>query len=245
MRAQGKIPAWLQGLSGAICAQAGYYTSNNAKTDYNSPIDIKEAWNECGRTGALARTARTAGSRSSASSITRSRTKAACFPLKEQPLGFPPTDPAKVRDPALPARHAGDPRRLGALLQSHDAAGRPDRRQAQGPGGGRTGRQHDRLLLLRQRRRAAAQQTVPAGERHARAADRLFPAEVASPRARRAGLADQEPVQLRRLRADGAVAGRREDPRLHAGPRLCRAGQGASRTSSSSAPATGWTNATT
>ena len=44
MRAQGKIPSWLKGFP-AYLREAGYYTSNNAKTDYNSPINIKEAWN--------------------------------------------------------------------------------------------------------------------------------------------------------------------------------------------------------
>jgi arylsulfatase A-like enzyme len=47
MRAQGKIPAWLKGFPAHLRA-AGYYTSNNAKTDYNAPISIKEAWNACG-----------------------------------------------------------------------------------------------------------------------------------------------------------------------------------------------------
>jgi len=48
MRAQGKIPSWLKGFP-AYLRTAGYYTSNNAKTDYNSPIDIKEAWNACSK----------------------------------------------------------------------------------------------------------------------------------------------------------------------------------------------------
>jgi arylsulfatase A-like enzyme len=48
MRAQGKIPAWLKGFPAYLRA-AGYYTSNNAKTDYNAPIGIKEAWDACGK----------------------------------------------------------------------------------------------------------------------------------------------------------------------------------------------------
>ena len=48
MRASGKIPAWLKGFPSYL-RSAGYYTSNNAKTDYNSPISVKEAWNECGK----------------------------------------------------------------------------------------------------------------------------------------------------------------------------------------------------
>ncbi|MCX6878096.1 MAG: sulfatase-like hydrolase/transferase [Verrucomicrobia bacterium] len=48
MRAQGKIPPWLKGFPAYLRA-AGYYTSNNAKTDYNAPINVKEAWNACGK----------------------------------------------------------------------------------------------------------------------------------------------------------------------------------------------------
>ncbi len=48
MRAQGKIPSWLKGFP-TYLRMAGYYTSNNAKTDYNSPISVPEAWNECGK----------------------------------------------------------------------------------------------------------------------------------------------------------------------------------------------------
>lgn len=47
MRAQGKIPPWLKGFP-AYLREAGYFTANNAKTDYNSPIKIKEAWDLCG-----------------------------------------------------------------------------------------------------------------------------------------------------------------------------------------------------
>ena len=50
--------------------------------------------------------------------------------------------------------------------------------------------------------------------------------------------------ELRGFRAHRALAGRREDPGLHAGPRVRRAAR-RRRTSSSSARATAWTNATT
>ena len=45
MRAQGKIPTWLKGFP-ALLREAGYYATNNAKTDYNSPVNIKQAWDE-------------------------------------------------------------------------------------------------------------------------------------------------------------------------------------------------------
>ncbi len=37
MRASGKIPSWLTGFPKYL-KEAGYYTSNNSKTDYNSPL---------------------------------------------------------------------------------------------------------------------------------------------------------------------------------------------------------------
>ena len=45
MRAQGKIPAFLRGFP-AYLREAGYYCTNNSKTDYNAPINIKDAWDE-------------------------------------------------------------------------------------------------------------------------------------------------------------------------------------------------------
>lgn len=48
MRAQGNIPSWLKGFPAYLRA-AGYFTTNNTKTDYNAPINVKEAWNACDR----------------------------------------------------------------------------------------------------------------------------------------------------------------------------------------------------
>jgi arylsulfatase A-like enzyme len=45
MRAQGKMPANLRGFP-AYLRDAGYYCTNNAKTDYNAPIDMKDTWDE-------------------------------------------------------------------------------------------------------------------------------------------------------------------------------------------------------
>ncbi|MCY2950608.1 MAG: sulfatase-like hydrolase/transferase [Planctomycetota bacterium] len=45
MRAAGKIPGWMRGF-GAYLREAGYYCTNNAKTDYNGPIKMKDAWDE-------------------------------------------------------------------------------------------------------------------------------------------------------------------------------------------------------
>ena len=48
MRAQGKMPSGVRGFP-AYLREAGYYCTNNAKTDYNAPINIKDAWDECSK----------------------------------------------------------------------------------------------------------------------------------------------------------------------------------------------------
>ncbi len=48
MRAQGKMPPGLRGFPGYL-RDAGYYCTNNAKTDYNAPIDITATWDESSR----------------------------------------------------------------------------------------------------------------------------------------------------------------------------------------------------
>lgn len=96
MRAQGKIPAWLKGFP-AYLREAGYYTTNNAKTDYNAPIRIQDAWNASGRD---AHWRKRAAGQPFFSVFNHEVTHESClFPEKEQPLDFPPTDPADVRIP--------------------------------------------------------------------------------------------------------------------------------------------------
>jgi len=48
MRAQGRIPAFLRGFP-AYLRDAGYYCTNNSKTDYNAPINMKDTWDESSR----------------------------------------------------------------------------------------------------------------------------------------------------------------------------------------------------
>ena len=92
MRAQGHIPSWLKGFPAYLRA-AGYYTSNNAKTDYNSPIDVKEAWNEC---GGKAHWRKRAPGQPFFSVFNHEVTHESClFPENEEPT----VDPAKVRVP--------------------------------------------------------------------------------------------------------------------------------------------------
>src|SRR5258706_3165651 len=97
MRAQGKIPSWLKGFPARL-REAGYYTSNNAKTDYNSPINIREAWNECDKQAHYRK--RADPQQPFFSVFNHEVTHESClFPERELPLNFPPMDPAKVRIP--------------------------------------------------------------------------------------------------------------------------------------------------
>jgi len=97
MRAQGKIPSWLKGFP-ALLRAAGYYTSNNAKTDYNSPISVTEAWDESSRNAHWRK--RPDPAPPFFSVFNHEVTHESClFPTQDRPLTFTPTDPAKVRLP--------------------------------------------------------------------------------------------------------------------------------------------------
>ncbi|MFA5191279.1 MAG: sulfatase-like hydrolase/transferase [Verrucomicrobiia bacterium] len=97
MRAQGRIPSWLKGFP-AWLREAGYFTSNNAKTDYNSPINVREAWNESGRKAHWRN--RPDARQPFFSVFNHEVTHESClFPEEEKPLDFPPMDPARVRIP--------------------------------------------------------------------------------------------------------------------------------------------------
>ena len=97
MRAAGKIPAQMKGFPTYLRA-AGYYTANNSKTDYNSPIDLVESWDESGET---AHYRNRAVGQSFFSVFNFFTTHESClFPEISAPLTFTPTDPAKIRIPA-------------------------------------------------------------------------------------------------------------------------------------------------
>lgn len=97
MRAQGKIPAWLKGFP-ALLREAGYFTSNNAKTDYNAPIRIRETWDISNKNAHWR--SRSQRQQPFFSVFNHEVTHESClFPAKELALDFPPTDPAKVRIP--------------------------------------------------------------------------------------------------------------------------------------------------
>lgn len=97
MRAQGKIPEWLHGFP-TYLREVGYFTSNNAKTDYNSPISIPEAWTDAGKKAHWRN--RPDPKQPFFSVFNHEVTHESClFPEKELPLDFPPMDPSKVRIP--------------------------------------------------------------------------------------------------------------------------------------------------
>jgi arylsulfatase A-like enzyme len=97
MRAAGKIPAWLKGFP-AWLREAGYYTSNNAKTDYNAPLDLKQMWHESGKNAHYRK--RASASQPFFAVFNHEVTHESClFPAKDLPLDFTPTDPAQVRVP--------------------------------------------------------------------------------------------------------------------------------------------------
>ena len=95
MRASGKIPAWLKGFP-AYLRKAGYYTTNNAKTDYNAPIDVSEAWDVCGKKGDWKN--RPAPDTPFFSVFNHEMTHVSClFPKDKRQPRCEPTDPARVR----------------------------------------------------------------------------------------------------------------------------------------------------
>jgi arylsulfatase A-like enzyme len=97
MRAQGKMPSWLKGFP-AYLRKAGYYTSNNAKTDYNSHINMKEAWDASNRDAHWRK--RPDPKQPFFSVFNHEVTHESClFPVEESKLDFPPLDPARVRIP--------------------------------------------------------------------------------------------------------------------------------------------------
>jgi len=92
MRAKGKIPTDLQGFPATLRA-LGYFTSNNAKTDYNANIDARAAWTRSGKQAHYAQRARGEPIFSVFNhEITH---ESALFPDKEKS----PFDPQKMRVP--------------------------------------------------------------------------------------------------------------------------------------------------
>ena len=97
MRAEGKIPREVVGFP-ALLRQAGYFTSNHSKTDYNARLHPTEIWDELGDEPS-----------SLESSMTRQpffrvfnffvSHESRLFPVEDPPMDFSSTDPATVRVP--------------------------------------------------------------------------------------------------------------------------------------------------
>jgi len=97
MRASGKIPVWLQGFP-VYLRESGYYATNNAKTDYNSPINPAQTWDESGKSAHYLK--RKDAAQPFFAVFNHEVTHESClFPEQGPRLTGPATDPAKVRIP--------------------------------------------------------------------------------------------------------------------------------------------------
>ncbi len=115
MRAQGKIPKWLKGFP-SLLREAGYYASNNAKTDYNSSINPKQTWDESGKDAHWRK--RPDSAQPFFSVFNHEVTHESClFPEAELPLKLPATDRSKVR---IPAYQPDTPEIRDDLARYHD-----------------------------------------------------------------------------------------------------------------------------
>ena len=126
MRAKGNIPKGLLGFP-AYLRQAGYYCTNNAKTDYNSPISIKDAWDECSKNAHWR--GRPKGKPFFAVFNHEVTHESQIFPAHlatYKPLANP-TDPAKVR---LPANHPDTPEFRRDRANYYDQMNRMDTQMA-------------------------------------------------------------------------------------------------------------------
>ena len=147
MRAQGQIPAWLKGFP-ALLREAGYYTVNNAKTDYNSPLRVGEAWNESNKRAHWRN--RSDPGQPFFSVFNHEVTHESClFPEKDSDLPFPATDPARIRVPAYQP-DTPEVRADWARYYDHMALlDRANRGQTASVGASGSGGKHHRLLLRR------------------------------------------------------------------------------------------------
>ncbi|MFM2171800.1 MAG: hypothetical protein RI957_2029 [Verrucomicrobiota bacterium] len=97
MRASGNIPQSMRGFP-ALLREAGYYTTNNAKTDYNSPVSIKDTWDQSGNDAHWRKRAKPG--QPFFSVFNHEITHESClFPVQDRKLSAPPMDRALVRIP--------------------------------------------------------------------------------------------------------------------------------------------------
>lgn len=97
MRAEGNISKAMQGFP-ALLRAAGYYTTNNAKTDYNGPISMKDTWNESSNQAHWRK--RPKPQQPFFSVFNHEVTHESClFPVQDRKLPAAPMDRALVRIP--------------------------------------------------------------------------------------------------------------------------------------------------
>ena len=213
---------------------AGYYATNNAKEDYQFRAP-PTAWDESSRQGALPQPqagpavlrglqlhvhARVAGvpERAEAADVVKAAERA----RSRRTTRTPSPSARRWRRPTT----TSPPWTPGSARSSRSSTSRPARFDG-------------RHLLQRPRRRPAARQAQQLRQRPARAADRPLPGP---PRRASAAGGGRSPGQLHRLRADDAVALRREAADLHEGPPLRSASSSPTRRPNTSSPRrTGWT----
>lgn len=98
MRASGKIPAWLTGFPKYL-KEAGYYTSNNSKTDYNSPLIQRSDSFWSANSDQASWKNRTQQTMPFFSVFNHTVCHESCLFPVEKKFSFPATDPATVRVP--------------------------------------------------------------------------------------------------------------------------------------------------
>ena len=93
MRASATLPPGMVGFP-ELLRRAGYHTTNNAKTDYNAPIDIAASWDASSRKAGYRD--RPDRSRPFFAVFNHETTHESCLFPEADELPFPPTDPATV-----------------------------------------------------------------------------------------------------------------------------------------------------
>ena len=229
--------------------EAGYYCSNNAKTDYNFAVP-KDAWDECSRKAHWR-------NRQPGQPFFAVFNHEVCHesqirvPEAQYQQNTARLTPAQRHDPAkapVPPFHPDTPEvrrdwaryydnitamdyQIGDKLKELEDAGLAEDTIVFFFGDNGTG--------------LPGHEEVDLGRRPPRAAADPFPEEMAAPRPRRARPDHRPAGQLRGLRADGAEPLRRETPAASAGRGVSRRSKPASRANTSTPFATGWPSGST
>ena len=230
MRSSNHIPTGVKGFP-SLLRKAGYYTSNNVKTDYNCAENerlIKESWNLSSDGGTLERSeARPA--------VLRSVQRHDDTPVTHHGLALSrfsaarPVTSVEAGDQRsrMPSRCHLTTRTLRSFARRWPGSTTASRSWIKNVqthprpvGRGRAGRRHDRVLLLRPRLRHAAAQATAARFGNARRPDGSLPEKVPTPRSRSSRHPTGPARQLRRFPGDGSEPDRTTHSGLHAGNSL-------------------------